>query len=497
MTQCVLISNGVFRNVSEFRHQRSLGVYRIASALQQSGYESIVIDCVEDFSEEEISQFFDKHICDDTIWVGISSTFFDDKFGESSRGTQFIEYLIEEIKRRSNCKIISGGHLSKRIQTNEDIDFFVVGNADTAVINLTRYIETSDSSFLPFVEERLNSRLKPQYTIRAEKYKEPELNETITNWLDPKFCISKGEALPLELARGCIFKCKFCSYPLLGKKKGTYTIDAEIIKDQLIQLYEVNGTTDYYIADNTFNDDNDKMEILHKMFTSLPFKPRFCSFLRLDLINRFPHQADMLLDMGLVSTFFGIESLNYESARAIGKGLHPNKVKDRLYWLKEKWAGKAVMTGGFILGLPYDTEKYFNELLRWCMEKDNPLDTFAFNALWLYSKKLENAVYSEFEINPEIYGYEFQEGPANNNWFLKSQNLTYEKCENSVNLIDSIVRTKNKINDFTVISALNSGIPLHDIATIPAIKLYQNYNLHQSSKRQESVSEYKKRLLSL
>ena len=31
--------------------------------------------------------------------------------------------------------------------------------------------------------------------------------------------ILPGESLPLELSRGCIFKCRFCQYPNIGKDK--------------------------------------------------------------------------------------------------------------------------------------------------------------------------------------------------------------------------------------------------------------------------------------
>jgi radical SAM superfamily enzyme YgiQ (UPF0313 family) len=30
--------------------------------------------------------------------------------------------------------------------------------------------------------------------------------------------VGGAKVLPIEIARGCIFKCKFCSYPLNGKQ---------------------------------------------------------------------------------------------------------------------------------------------------------------------------------------------------------------------------------------------------------------------------------------
>ena len=62
--------------------------------------------------------------------------------------------------------------------------------------------------------------------------------------------------LPLEVARGCIFKCNFCSFPLNGKGKGEAIRDFSYIRDELIENYELYGIEDYWLTDDTFNDDN-------------------------------------------------------------------------------------------------------------------------------------------------------------------------------------------------------------------------------------------------
>lgn len=48
----------------------------------------------------------------------------------------------------------------------------------------------------------------------------------------PRDCVQPGEALPLEMARGCIFKCKFCRYPFIGKSKNDFSRRIELVRDE-------------------------------------------------------------------------------------------------------------------------------------------------------------------------------------------------------------------------------------------------------------------------
>ena len=331
--------------------------------------------------------------------------------------------------------------------------------------------------------QELNIDGSISYVLDSNKYAEPKMDNITTNWWNKEYNILPNEGLPIELARGCIFKCKFCTYPLLGKQKGTYLRDPECIKDELIKMWESTGTTSYYFSDDTFNDDNDKIEALHRVFTSLPFKPKFSAYLRMDLINKFPHQADMLTEMGLVGTYFGIETLQPDSAKCIGKGLHPNKVKDRLHWLHEKWNKKVNIGAGFILGLPYDSTEYFEELYKWCSEPDNPLQQISFYPLYLFNRQKGgrlDAYTSEFSLNPEIYGYTFTNDTIR--WDLKSQNLSYDICKQIAGEFSRDICVNNKIAEFQMITALNTGITLEDLYNLSEIEIYNKYDVPTMNK---------------
>ena len=52
-------------------------------------------------------------------------------------------------------------------------------------------------------------------------------------------------------------------------------------------------------------------------------------------------QYQLLKDSGLASAHFGIETLNHQAGKAIGKGLHPDKVIEELYRYCEMVVEKA------------------------------------------------------------------------------------------------------------------------------------------------------------
>ncbi len=497
MANCIILTGGTWTPDHVAKIQRSLGPYRIASALEDAGYTTFVLDYIIHLSFEEIKQALKPHLNEETLWVGFSSTFFwadNSSFTGNPKERMYwtnlddIDLLFTHIKNNSSAKLIYGGGKAPFSVFDDRIDYYIFGHADNSIVEVTHHIK-DNQYYLPNIKKHHSLNI---FTIDSNDYPEPKLDNITTYWWNKNFNILKDEGLPIELARGCIFKCKFCSYPLLGKKKGTYLRDSSKIKDEMIMMWETHGTTSYYFTDDTFNDDNDKIEDLHKVFCSLPFKPKFSAYLRVDLINKFPHQADLLSEMGLIGTYFGLETLQPQSARAIGKGLAPNKVKDRLYWLSDKWKDKVNIGAGFILGLPYDTHSYFNELLSWCMEYDNPIQNISFYPLYLFHRTGESAerlkeYTSEFSLHPEIYGYEFNKN--NIEWELPSQNLSFKECELISNKFNSLIQPKNKVAEFQMITNLNTGVCLEDLYNLTQFEIYDKYDMTILNRNR--LNEYK------
>jgi radical SAM superfamily enzyme YgiQ (UPF0313 family) len=253
-------------------------------------------------------------------------------------------------------------------------------------------------NYLDGTPHRIWKKVDGCYVLEGEDYN-VDVEHLRHKWEDNDF-IFPNESLPIEISRGCIFKCKFCNFQLTGKKKFDYIRNVNLIKEELIDNYERFGTTNYMFTDDTFNDSTYKLELIHKAITSLPFKINFTTYLRLDLLHSHPEQIPMLREMGLRSAFFGIESMNEKTAKAMGKGLKVEKVKETLLKIKnEDFKENFSMLCSFIIGLPYEDLDSVHNTFAWTQEND-------INTIWMPLFIRRDTRYkSDIDINYEKYGY--------------------------------------------------------------------------------------------
>tara|TARA_R100000084_G_scaffold107984_2_gene69467 strand:+ start:2390 stop:3883 length:1494 start_codon:yes stop_codon:yes gene_type:complete len=429
----------IFTEVCHGGFGRYAGTYRIATELRERGLSVQVVEFFTKWTYEEIKEIIDKFVDYQTLLVGFSCTFLI-KDGEQKEriqknaarsklmdvsetynvmnaafGRDDVFDIIDYIRSNSNAKIAVGGAKSTTLRGNEDmqsnVDYIVTGQADASIHKIMDHIifgkELNCDERLPRIAKVVDQSHYPvdNFTTSRIRFHESDL-------IFPK------EHLPMEIARGCIFKCAFCSYPLLNKKLWEFNRQPKIIADDLREANFKYGSTGFMFADDTYNDSIDKVEQLHKEFTNLPFELEFSTYARADLLVTKPHSAELLYESGMRSVFFGIESLNHKSGKTIGKGMDPEKLKDGLYKAKSTYGWNDIITtSGFILGLPYETEESLMKTFEWLQTEDCPLDSYSPSPLRI-SKN------SSIGQNMERYGYKFNK---NGKW--ESPWLSEERAE--------------------------------------------------------------------
>ena len=154
-------------------------------------------------------------------------------------GRDDIFNIFDYIKQRSPAsKIVVGGarsNLAEDEPYNKKVDYILSGQSDVSILAL------ADHLFY-------KTDLKVAYTKnagRVVKEKDyPVENYTASRILyEDNDLIFDKEVLPIELARGCIFKCSFCSYDLIGKKVWEFNRSPELIAADLINAYNKFGST--------------------------------------------------------------------------------------------------------------------------------------------------------------------------------------------------------------------------------------------------------------
>jgi len=210
-----------------------------------------------------------------------------------------------------------------------------------------------------------------------------------------------------------------------------YTKTKQTFRDTLVYNYETFGIQKYSIQDDTFNDSIEKVRMFAEVVDSLPFNIYFWCYLRADLVVKYPEQIELLHQMGLVQTWFGIETFNRASGRAVGKGGDPDKIKEMLYKAKEVWKGDVLIEQGYIVGLPYESVESIKHHAKWLLSDESPVDQTTFVPLHIVPKELQDkyiiSYTSEFDREYQKHGYSFPDG--NNPDHQKAMN--WEKIDGS------------------------------------------------------------------
>jgi hypothetical protein len=430
---------------------RPMGAYVIANELRKHGYNILVIDFYYQMGNR-LEELLAAAIDSNTMFVGYSSSLFatkrmgiflpDNNYEHFTKTNQFIKSLnptTQILFGGANTKAIAAFNLKHR--SNLGVDYVMHGYSESMIVDFLNNIKNK----LPqTVRSTYNNLKEIDYDFKAEKF---EFNKSCHSWSEQDV-ILKNEVLPLEVARGCIFKCKFCAYPLLGKNPNdnSYIKQEDVLLREILENYEKYNTTNYFIIDDTFNERSDKIRMLLNVRDRSKLDLNFGAFNRIELISRKPEQLHLLKDLSLNSMFFGIESLNYESAKAIGKGIKKEEIAETLAKIKHVFNNKVSITTGLIIGLPYETEETFQKNFEWITREDSGADTITISPL-----ELATSTHTEsgFISNPEKYGYKIIN--ANGTW--ESKHWTSDRCrELAMGYISEIQKSgRQKVSSYAAL----------------------------------------------
>lgn len=437
------------------------GTYKIATEVRKHGYTCQVVDLFSYYTYDQLEKIVDKFCTSETILVGFSCTLMEKRkngqvfnFG---RPTEEFVSIVEYMKTKNNkIKICLGGARMTYYSYWQGVDYVVVNKGDSAIIGLLNHltkgtdIKIAKNNFADVIDGN-------DYSYTQEEFAGSNIIYTDND------IIFKGESLPIEIARGCIFKCAFCHFDLIGKRIGDWQKHEECIKEELIKNYEQFGTTHFMFTDELINESLPKMEMLHRALTSLPFKATYTSYARLDLIWRYPEMRELLLESGAGSLAFGIETMNDVAGKKIGKGLGREKIKETLAYCAEKWKNKIITSSNFIVGLPGEDAESIRNTVDYLVSDECPLDVFGF--LPLFIRDTDDGRHSSaIDKDPNKFGYIVEQGKP---W--QSEQMSFQTALALVQEIytNPKVRLKNKFAAATWIGRIiNLGYSIEDIFKI-------------------------------
>lgn len=347
-----LILTGYMAAPGRSSFRRTAGAHRIATHLREQGWDIEVLDFVMGWSLDQLKEFSKSRITSSTKFIGFGGTF--------PIWSQVIEQYFEWIKKTYPAiTVIAGGQISNLYKIKAD--WYIDGFGERALDALLQHLVGNSTEKLKYqifangrkiIKGNLDYPAFPMKSLRI-KYESRDF-------------ILPNETLVTELGRGCVFNCKFCNFPILGVKED-HTRDAEDFYQELQQTYDTFGVTSYHLADETVNDYTAKLEKFAGAVKRLDFNPVLSGFARADLFASRKQDWDIMMEMGFTGHHYGIESLNPQSLKVVGKGMNPDKLLSGLLEGRDYFKKHGLYKGqvSLIAGLPYETRDSYDNGINW------------------------------------------------------------------------------------------------------------------------------------
>ena len=419
---------------------KPLGAYKCAQSLREAGYSCLVIDNFHAFDLDELLEIMDLAVGAHTRLVGFSNTFLADssvaKNSDGStppylplengrlfpQGQQVEDAFMFKLRQRSpQAQVLVGGARANPNEQNKHVDYVCLGYSEISLVNLMHHLCRGQAL------EKSWKNIWGCTIIDDRKAPDYDFVNSRMDWLPTD--VVNQQVLPLEVARGCIFRCKFCSYPMNGKQQLDFVRSESQLMYELQKNYEEYGVFRYIIIDDTFNDNDYKLDLMLNGIKKLKFQPEFWAYTRLDLLARnIDRNFQKLYDIGLRGTQFGIETLHEPTGRIIGKGYSRDKQIAAVQHIRNKYGDRVSLHGTFIVGLPEETEDSCRQTFELLQTQEFPLHSWRWFGLGI-SKNDRYAWNSEIGLDFKRFGYhEISQDPTSSvvNWANK--HTTFERA---------------------------------------------------------------------
>jgi hypothetical protein len=441
--------HGLIFNVNTDK-QRNAGGHRIATILRQNSWDVEVLDFVYHIALDKLKEFVRQRYSSDTEFFAFG-TFFSQWSNELNLFTKWLKQQYPHIP------IIIGGQ-SVNLTPAENIDYWIDSYAENSILALLSNICNRSSG--PSI--KYDKSYTDRKVITSVRDYPAYPMESYAKKYEKRDYLNEHEWLATEFGRGCKFKCAFCNFPILGVK-GDHTRTQKDFEEEIKRNYYEWGIKHYYTSDETFNDRPEKIRKFAEVVDSkIDFSPYFTAFNRADLLISHPESWQDLKTLGMYAHFFGIETFSHAAGKNIGKGMHPDRLKEGLLDFKKFMNDRPFRgTIALIIGLPKETHKSLDETKEWLRKNwhDHSFTSYYLNV----DQRQQITNTSNIAINPEKYGIsrmnseEFREiakqrGIENHEGALKELyplEKNYLWQHNEMNIIDAIEKSSefNKFKD--------------------------------------------------
>lgn len=283
-----------------------LGPICVAACLEQEGHQCRIFDLRIDGEEHGLAlcKDFDPDV------VGLQCNFTT----ERNRTIRLAERIKRDMPR---AFVVAGGHDASRDPEwfrNKSIDAIAIGDGEEVMPPLVDALARGrDLKTVPGLTIDGVSTGHAPMRANLDEYPLPA-RHLIAQYADHYYINFRKPLALMETARGCPFKCNFCS--VWKFHESTFR---EKSPERVVQELKEITAPNIFITDDIFWMNVRRGEEMAKQIKAAGIKKYFTVQTRTDIICKFPHLIEMWKDCGSLAIFLGLESVTDEGLKAVNK----------------------------------------------------------------------------------------------------------------------------------------------------------------------------------
>ena len=283
-----------------------LGPICVAACLEAEGHHCRVIDMrIEGEARGlELCQSFDPAV------VGLQCNFTTER-NRTLRLARKIKELMPA------AFVVVGGHDASRDPEwfrHKAIDAIAIGDGEEVMPPLVAALERgADLKTVRGLWIDGTSTGEAPMRANLDEYPLPA-RHLIAQYADHYYINFRKPLALMETARGCPFKCNFCSVWKFHQSTFREKSPARVVRE----LQEI-AAPNVFITDDIFWMDVRRGEEMARQIKAAGIRKYFTVQTRTDIIVKFPHLIEMWKDCGSLAIFLGLESVTDEGLAAVNK----------------------------------------------------------------------------------------------------------------------------------------------------------------------------------
>jgi hypothetical protein len=339
------------------RWERTLWCHRVATFLRSQDWDAEVVDFAAFWKLEELQELVRSRASNKTVMFCFGTAFLNPW---SPYLNEFIAWLKKEYP---GVPVVVGGQ-NALVTPAENVDYWVDSYGENAVLALCKHLIGTLGAPLLTDPAFFGSKKVIRGLLH---YPSAPLDNYLVDYESRDFMMPY-ECPQIETARGCMFECSYCNFPIIGQTKDV-SVSKEEFKRQMQTGYEKWGIKNWRVMDETFNDRPEKLQKYADAVDELGYNPWICGFARGDLVVKHRAYWDTYIRLGFLGHSMGIETFNREAGKLVRKGMDPGKIQNGLLEFQEytdKHAPNRYRANiQLICGIPGETVDSWNQSVNW------------------------------------------------------------------------------------------------------------------------------------